>query len=375
MYINTVFIFYIIALLISAVCLVFIGLVFVQKQERQNKTYIATRRFAIVATLTNLLYFIFYYREVVRHQYELELPLRVIDYTLCIAMFFCWIMVLLNMTDANSHRNMKKVVVAATVIRLAASLLVTSIFMGDYYNIDDPQVRDVWEICEMIFIILFMTILIYYSICGIAEISSRLRRRYIIFCSMLLLLWSVEQGIVDMGLFAGKYGVSAWKMGIPDLKGILLSMMNMATCILVFKEDFSPLFFVSSKTEEEDKMKAGKRNGEERSDEDVVDGKQADGIMEKPDINIDEKLDLIAQDHRLTIREREVLKFLYQGKTNPQIGEALFISINTVKKHVKNIYEKMDVSSRPEVIHMINSQFLSAAIREDNSDNTIISPQ
>lgn len=374
MYINTVFIFYIIALLISAICLVFIGLVFVQKHERHNEMYIAIRRFAVTVTLTNLLYFIFYYREVVRNQYELGIPFRVIDYTLCIAMFFCWMMVLLNMMG-DSHRNMKKVIVAVTVIRLAASLLVTSAFMGDYYNIDDPQVRDIWGTCEMVFIILFMTILIYYSICGIAEISSRLRRRYIIFCSMLLLLWSVEQGIVDMGLFAGKYGVSAWKMGIPDLKGILLSMMNMATCMLVFKEDFSPLFFVASKTAEKGKGKAGKKSGGERNDENAVDEKRADSITEKPKVTVDEKLDLIAQDHRLTIREREVLKLLYQGKTNPQIGEALFISINTVKKHVKSIYEKLDVSSRPEVIHMINAQFSSAAIREDNGDDTIIPSQ
>jgi DNA-binding CsgD family transcriptional regulator len=48
----------------------------------------------------------------------------------------------------------------------------------------------------------------------------------------------------------------------------------------------------------------------------------------------------------LTPRESEVLALLAQGRTNAEIGLALFISSLTVKKHLEHIYEKMDVHGR-----------------------------
>ncbi len=52
----------------------------------------------------------------------------------------------------------------------------------------------------------------------------------------------------------------------------------------------------------------------------------------------------------LTTKEFEILRDLFEGKTNKQLCEKHFVSINTVKTHVKNIYEKMDVHTRSEVI-------------------------
>ena len=47
-------------------------------------------------------------------------------------------------------------------------------------------------------------------------------------------------------------------------------------------------------------------------------------------------------------REREILRLVAVGTTNQQIAAQLSISINTVKVHVRNIYEKIGVVSRPE---------------------------
>ena len=49
---------------------------------------------------------------------------------------------------------------------------------------------------------------------------------------------------------------------------------------------------------------------------------------------------------RISPREREVLHFLAQDKTNAQIAAALFISENTVKSHVANILEKYSARNR-----------------------------
>ncbi|MDX1377384.1 MAG: response regulator transcription factor [Anaerolineales bacterium] len=50
----------------------------------------------------------------------------------------------------------------------------------------------------------------------------------------------------------------------------------------------------------------------------------------------------------LTSRETEVLELIGQGLTNQQIAEHLVIEIGTVKNHVHNILEKLNVSSRGE---------------------------
>lgn len=49
---------------------------------------------------------------------------------------------------------------------------------------------------------------------------------------------------------------------------------------------------------------------------------------------------------KLSNREYEVLQLLAQGYTNKAIGEALFISLSTVKTHVSNLYVKMEVKNR-----------------------------
>jgi DNA-binding NarL/FixJ family response regulator len=48
----------------------------------------------------------------------------------------------------------------------------------------------------------------------------------------------------------------------------------------------------------------------------------------------------------LTDREREVLVLLAQGLTNKEIAEKLFITTNTIKRHLKAIFEKLDVHTR-----------------------------
>jgi DNA-binding CsgD family transcriptional regulator len=56
------------------------------------------------------------------------------------------------------------------------------------------------------------------------------------------------------------------------------------------------------------------------------------------------------EDARISAREREIIMWMSRGLGNKDIGEKLFISENTVKTHIRNIFRKMSVKSRFELI-------------------------
>lgn len=57
-----------------------------------------------------------------------------------------------------------------------------------------------------------------------------------------------------------------------------------------------------------------------------------------------------SDDALLSERENEVLSGLSEGKNYKQIGEKLFISAHTVRYHIRNIYEKLNVNSQTAAI-------------------------
>lgn len=53
---------------------------------------------------------------------------------------------------------------------------------------------------------------------------------------------------------------------------------------------------------------------------------------------------------KLTKREKEIVVLLCRGLSTPEICSVLFISVNTAYQHIKNIFTKLEVSSRTELV-------------------------
>jgi DNA-binding CsgD family transcriptional regulator len=60
---------------------------------------------------------------------------------------------------------------------------------------------------------------------------------------------------------------------------------------------------------------------------------------------------LLMTEYDITPREYEVLGLASQGMTNAEISERLFISKNTVKKHINSLFRKLNVNTRSQMIN------------------------
>lgn len=69
-------------------------------------------------------------------------------------------------------------------------------------------------------------------------------------------------------------------------------------------------------------------------------------LLKRKQLPDDEKLALL----QMSKREFEVLAKIAEGKSNSEIADLLFVSENTIKTHVSNIFSKLNVKRRTEAI-------------------------
>src|SRR5690606_7126458 len=69
----------------------------------------------------------------------------------------------------------------------------------------------------------------------------------------------------------------------------------------------------------------------------------------------DESSYSLQQHFGLSNRELEVIQLVVEGLSNQEISDKLFLSVNTVKFHIRNIYVKMDINSRAQAVSRIHA--------------------
>ena len=68
----------------------------------------------------------------------------------------------------------------------------------------------------------------------------------------------------------------------------------------------------------------------------------------------------VAKEYGLSTRELDVLREIADGLSNQEIADKLFVSLNTVKTHIANIYSKLGVKRRTQAISKAKSLGLIA---------------
>jgi len=70
------------------------------------------------------------------------------------------------------------------------------------------------------------------------------------------------------------------------------------------------------------------------------------------EVKTSSKLEMFVSNYEITVRELDVIKLICNGKTNKEIADQLFISISTVKDHNYNIYQKLSIKNRTQLMKL-----------------------
>ncbi|MEG2262617.1 MAG: helix-turn-helix transcriptional regulator [Raoultibacter sp.] len=75
-----------------------------------------------------------------------------------------------------------------------------------------------------------------------------------------------------------------------------------------------------------------------------------------PEFPFDQRCEHVAHQAKLSPRETEVFSYLARGHSHVYIAKKLFLSENTVRTHVRNLYRKLGISSKEELIALIDCE-------------------
>ena len=111
-----------------------------------------------------------------------------------------------------------------------------------------------------------------------------------------------------------------------------------ATVLLSLAGAFISLLVINNQNHRIEQMKMQIRNYLLNSDSDKTEG------------NIENPVNILIEKYGLTPREAEVMELISTGIRNEEIANKMFVSKNTVKYHIKNIFIKLDVKNRVQAM-------------------------
>lgn len=168
---------------------------------------------------------------------------------------------------------------------------------------------------------------------GVALISLLGFVNYLAFIAVLVSLGKRRKGMLGR-VFINRFGwllMFAFLIRTIAISFSFSGFWILAIVILVyFASNFVPLYYLRLKT-------------------DVI------FLPVKAERPSQDKIDRIVSKFKISRREKEIVKQICTGKTNQQIADELFISLQTVKDHTHRIYTKIGINSRMKLVQMVNS--------------------
>ena len=324
---NTIFITYTIMCFIGLQAVTLVIMIIKHNDSGSTELLKAARNFVIISVILGLFYYITYYRELVLHQFTAGIFLRALDAVIFYALGLTWVKLIDKIIASPSPRMdwWRKYTDKAFAYLMFLSAVIYIFLLDENYRthaIWSEAVVITWEVVLGLTVVVFT---LAYILIGYKDLTDTASRGYIIVISLLVNFNNLWNNTLVISVFTRERSLNISLSMLYGITSILLLVINLFTVLYLYKKDFSPFYF-------------GKKEQVSR------------------ELTEEAFLDLVAQSRRLTERERDVMILAYQGLTNPDIAEKLFISKHTVKRHMHNIFEKLEVASRMELVHLIQSK-------------------
>lgn len=324
---------YTLAYLAGIICLV---LILVQgiNNLKLSSTYRSIFIFiADVVIISTLLYILFAFEFFIKN-HNVFFVFRIIDYSSYALLLYAWINLLQALcleTDTSIKLTYFKMSKIISIVAALLFFVIVAFYMSKTYYIENINVRRIYHLLEIAYSLIASGLSLVCTYIALSYIVISYIRKFVTISTIFISLYMLVQ--IPLCFDFGSEKVETWGASSYDYSGWLLLVINVLASYFVYKKDFQKIYCPPEYTDVQ------------------------------PDM-ITIALDSIANAYKLTPREREIVALVYQGMSNIEISEILYISIHTVKSHMKNIYEKVDAASRMELVYIINSaMFKTKTIR------------
>lgn len=200
---------------------------------------------------------------------------------------------------------------------LLVQMIVYLFLMDDHYYIASPQIRGLVSGIYILFMVLQTGILGGYMYMIRKRIAEAEPRRFLNGISMLLLLGFLWEDFYIIMLFRSSPLLEKGLYAGFDFVSVLFLLIYLLTALYVYRCEIMRMIPAD-----------GEQGGAKREEEILKELRQG-GLSE---------------------REIEVARLLLDGSSYDQIAEKLYISKNTVKRHAHNIYQKLEVGNKVQLI-------------------------
>lgn len=323
MFSDMLFFVYILASFAGLLVVILAALLIRYWSKGNQRMLCALLGFEICNVVIAAMYFCYYFMQIKMNSYSSHALIRILDMWMYIGQAVFWSLYIREKSQSVILRS-KKLKIGIITALFAVAAFLYGFLLDGYYDAGAYLVPAV--LLELVLSAVSICIILVYTWKGLQRILiAKIRYLMIAIVALTIIdhLWNMA---LTVTLMAGRDLL----VSIPnaDLTPVMILAVSILVLILLISEDFSSLF-VRAESMAAEKEDAG-------------------------EVDTEGKLNMIAVEHMLTEREREVLFCAYQGMTNPQIAAQLHISQSTVKRHMHNVFEKIDVKSRIELIHMVN---------------------
>lgn len=284
-----------------------ITMVFLAGRKRPTALNKALKIFLLGMLVMSLYDLLLYYTDYVIGDIQDMLALRIGSCFIAV-LFYLWMNLEQKISAAEEYQSLQRTaktyIIAYAVIWFVCSIVFTIKF---FYTL-----RWLLLVTDIVLLLVMLVgSVVYISKCILLERASGTIYYMIIVTAVLV--WNYASYF--WGEASVYWGNSHFIREPLDLTIIFWFIVNIATVLFSYRTEFTEAYETSEA--------GGQKN-----------------------FDLNDRMQEVAEEYDLTSREKDLSRLIYEGKSNNEIAEMLFISESTVKTHVYNIFRKMEVKNR-----------------------------